>query len=410
VAGGNVISLLFTVLFARLLGTSDYGSLAALLSAFFILCIPGTALQALVAREVSASAAMSDDAHARQAVRRLERMAVLATVAIAALSALLREPLASVCGVDQEWAAALVPPTAALWLLVSLQRGELQGLQRYRAVGLSVVGEAVGRLVFGLVLVAIGLDVAGAFAGETVALIACWLVLAPLLPAAAGASPEAAARVMTLLRQAGPPVAAMALLALLQNLDVIVVKHVVASTAAGAYAAASLAAKAIVWVAVGFGMYVLPETSRRAQLGEDTRRLFLVTIGLTALVAVPALAVFWLAGEQLLRGVFGDEFARASNALTILGLAMTALACTYLSVQYLLALRRARFLWLLAAAAVAEPVVLAVIGSGLSALATGLLAVQGATAAPLVYLALRRVDSRGASSSRNWWKLRSGFL
>jgi O-antigen/teichoic acid export membrane protein len=249
-----------------------------------------------------------------------------------------------------------------------------------------VVGEAVARLVFGLVLVAVGLDVAGAFAGETVALVACWVVLAALLPSAGGT----AAPVGTLLRQAGPPVAAMALLALLQNIDVIVVKHVVVSAAAGAYAAASLAAKAIVWVAVGFGMYVLPETSRRAQLGEDTRRLFLVAIGLTALVAVPALAVFGLAGEPLLKGVFGAEFARASSALTILGLAMTALACTYLSVQYLLALRRARFLWLLAGAAVAEPVVLAVIGDGLKTLATGLLAVQAVTAAALVYLALRR--------------------
>ena len=389
-AGGNVISLLFTVVFARLLGASDYGSLAALLSAFFILCIPGTALQMLVAREVSASAALSAEAHARQAVRRLTRVGWMLTLAIAALSALLRGPLAAVCGVDEEWAAALVPPTAALWLLVSLQRGELQGLQRYRAVGLSVVGEAVARMVLGLALVTAGLDVAGAFAGETVALVACWIVLAVLLPAVAGAGPDAAARVMTLLRQAGPPVAAMALLALLQNLDVIVVKHIVAPAAAGAYAAASLAAKAIVWVAVGFGMYVVPETSRRAQLGEDTRRLFLVALGLTALVALPALAVFALAGEMLLRGVFGAEFARASDALTILGLAMTALACTYLSVQYLLALRRTRFLWLLSGATVAEPVVLTLIGDGLTALATGLLVVQVATAATLVCLALRR--------------------
>jgi O-antigen/teichoic acid export membrane protein len=390
VAGGNFISLVFTVLFARLLGASDYGSLAALLSAFFILSIPGTGLQAMVAREMSASAAISAEARPMQAVHRLARATAVAAVVIAALSALFRAPLAAVCGVDEEWAAALVPPTAVLWILVSLQRGELQGLGRYRAVGLSVVGEAAGRLALGLVLVMAGLDVAGAFAGETVALIACWLALTALLPGTARAGADAAAWVKALLREAGAPVAAMALLALLQNLDVIVVKHVAAAAAAGAYAAASLAAKTLVWVAVGFGMYLLPEASRRAGLGEDTRRLFMATLALIALTAIPVLAVFALAGEPLLTAVFGDEFARGSDVLTILGLAMTALACTYLAVQYLLALRDTRFLWLLGAAAVAEPFVLAAIGGRLVALATGLLAIQAATAATLIYLERRR--------------------
>src|SRR3954451_10337225 len=49
----NAIALLFTVLFARILGTEDYGSLAALLSTFLILAVPGSALQVAVARETA---------------------------------------------------------------------------------------------------------------------------------------------------------------------------------------------------------------------------------------------------------------------------------------------------------------------------------------------------------------------
>ena len=44
-------------------------------------------------------------------------------------------------------------PTGVLWMLLSLQRGALQGLRAYRPVGVSIVGEAGGRLVFGLMLV-----------------------------------------------------------------------------------------------------------------------------------------------------------------------------------------------------------------------------------------------------------------
>ena len=50
----NVVALVFTVVFARVLGATDYGSLATLMSAFIILMVPGSALQVAVAREVSA--------------------------------------------------------------------------------------------------------------------------------------------------------------------------------------------------------------------------------------------------------------------------------------------------------------------------------------------------------------------
>ena len=60
VIAGNVIALIFTIVFARLLGASGYGTLGALLSTFIILLVPGSALQIAVAREVSAAVAAGD--------------------------------------------------------------------------------------------------------------------------------------------------------------------------------------------------------------------------------------------------------------------------------------------------------------------------------------------------------------
>ena len=54
----NVIALVFTVAFARMLGASGYGTLAALVSTFLILQVPGSALQITVAREVSTAIAL----------------------------------------------------------------------------------------------------------------------------------------------------------------------------------------------------------------------------------------------------------------------------------------------------------------------------------------------------------------
>jgi hypothetical protein len=65
-----------------------------------------------------------------------------------------------------------------------------------------------------------------------------------------------------------------------------------------------------------------------------------------------------VAAHPLITAAFKASKASASNSLLVLGLAFTVLACTYLAIQYMLALRRTWFLVLLAAVAVAEPILL----------------------------------------------------
>ena len=78
---------------------------------------------------------------------------------------------------------------------------------------------------------------------------------------------------------------------------------------------------------------------------------------------------------------------------------MTLLACAYLSVQYLLALERANFLWALAVAAIAEPLVLQGTGSHLTAVAFALLTVQALLAAVVLSLGFRSAASPRASGA-----------
>ena len=52
-------------------------------------------------------------------------------------------------------------------------------------------------------------------------------------------------------------------------------KHEAPGDAAGSYAAAAVAAKVIVWVAVGLAMYLLHEAARRGKLGVGTRPLLM---------------------------------------------------------------------------------------------------------------------------------------
>jgi O-antigen/teichoic acid export membrane protein len=279
-------------------------------------------------------------------------------------------------------------------LLLSVQRGALQGLERYGLVAGSLVIETGARLALGLALWGIGLGVAGAFYGTVLSGLALVVYLGAVLhrrlprnPAPEGSR---ALSLRALVVRAGVPVLALALIAVLQNVDIIVVRHSASGSEAGAYAAASVTAKAIIWLAVGLGMYLLPEVARRARAGADARPMLIHMIALIAVISLPMLLVFTFAAEPVLGFVYGDDLTGAANALPLIGLAMTLLACAYLSVQYLLALGQASFLWLLGVAALAEPLLLVGIGSHLVGIGLALVVVQALVATAVVAMSLRR--------------------
>ena len=366
--GNNLIALVTTVLFARLLGASGYGTLGALLAAFVILMVPGSALQATVAREVSHELSEGSEV-AGAGVHRWMSHLTFALAVVVAVAVLLREQLAAVIGVEVAWAAAATLPTGWLWLMLSVQRGALQAVQRYRLVGLTLVGEAALRLVFGVALLLLGLGVTGAFLGTTIALallvVAYTVPLRRLLPPPRDAAARAAVPgIRRLIARARIPVVAFVLLALLQHVDVIIVKHVAAPDIAGAYVAASVAAKAVIWLAMGLGFYLLPEAVRRTQGGEDARPILVRTLALLAVVAVPLVAFYALLAQPLLELVFRSGLTAGAAALPLLTAAMALLGVGYLGVQYLLALGRRSFLALLATAAAVELLVLPSVGAG----------------------------------------------
>src|SRR4051794_14891709 len=89
---GNVVSLVFTLVFTRVLGQSGYGSLGALISTFLLLTVAGYALQTTVAREVSGALAAGGPGAGRGGRRWVRELTPLA-VGAGILRGLLRPPL-----------------------------------------------------------------------------------------------------------------------------------------------------------------------------------------------------------------------------------------------------------------------------------------------------------------------------
>ena len=368
----NVIALAATIVFARLLSDKHgggYGSLAALVSYFLILSVVAQAMQVATARE--AVLGRLGTGHGLVAtVRRWTGSLLLFTVFLTIVSILLRAPIADAVGVKHDrWAAALGLPAAGLYLELSVLRGVLQGIGDYRTVGVSLVGEQGARLIAGVAMAAAGLGVTGAYAGTPLSFIAMALFCAWKLKAhveqvtgetltTGSKLPAAASSMWSHVRRAWVPITGLIVIAVLQNIDIIAAKHRFTATVASSYSAVAVAAKVLIWVAMGAGFYLVPEVSRRRAAQQDTRPILAKALGIVGVCAVPVLLIYAVASHPLIKAAFGAKHTSASGSLLLLGLAFASLACTYLAIQYLLALRRMWFLAALAVIAIAEPILL----------------------------------------------------
>lgn len=383
----QLTAIVFTVVFTRILGTDGYGSLAALVNFSVILIVPGSALQVATARQGTLGR-LGAGGELAATLERWTKHILVGIAAVTVISVLAREPLADLVNVDEQWAAAAMPVSAAVWLLLCVQRGLLQAARAYRPVALSIVVEGLVRMVAALALVA-AFDVTGAYLGLLVAWLSMSVVLGRLLRDRLGAPAPGTPQhpLKALARNAAIPTAGLVFVAALQNVDVIMARHALDEDTAGVYAAATVAAKTIVWVSVGVGLWVLPEATRRAGAGDDPRGVLVRALAIIGGLSVPALAIFGLVPALLLRVAFGDDYESGDTILFLLGAAFSCLAATYVTVQFLLGLHRRVFVLGLLLAAAVEPFVLESAAS-LRDFAVRVLVLQAVTAAAMLVVGL----------------------
>ena len=134
-------------------------------------------------------------------------------------------------------------------------------------------------------------------------------------------------------------IAALALLACLQSVDVVILGRQAPGNA-GAYAAISVACKALVFLAIALAGYLLPEAVTRWHRGGHALGPLAIAAGLVSIPGAVLLVITLVAPKLLLRTVFGPDLTGAAPAFSTLCLAMGCLAAAVLLTNYLLGIGR----------------------------------------------------------------------
>ncbi|EIV93468.1 lipopolysaccharide biosynthesis protein [Frankia sp. QA3] len=421
----NGCNLLMNLIVARALDSESYGAVSVQVSIFLILSVAGNALLiAVVQHETSGTG----DTRREQWswIRRLRGACgvgiVIATVAALVLS----RPAAALMSYPHPVAIAEATIGAALWTLLCVERGLMQARGAYQRLAVNFVVEGFVRIGLVIAFVVSGMGVNGAGLGIVVGVVvgaehARWAVArtprlprpaiartwsAPLpdddTPPATGPipvpipAPRASAR-QSVIADATVALGALIPLALLQNMDVVIVGWL-GSDGVGGYAAISTACKVPVFIGLAVANFLLPEAARRRKEGRPAGATLAVAL---AFVVAPGLllAAIGLVGANWLLGlVFGPHLTGAAPALWVLALSMTLLAVTLMFTTYLLGAGVRRVVGVLAVATVATAGALVSAGGGSMATATAALVAELVTALAvgLLVVQLHHADRQAA--------------
>lgn len=405
VVGAGVVSLLanllVTLAVARLLSVRGYGTLIILFGLFLVLSMPGSAIQVGVVRRITAWDALGEQEVAQRWARRLHSWSLAGIAVVVVIAVAIQGPLSRLLSFRGTDGLAEVIVAGAVWVPLSIDRGLVQARRGYGHLGGNLIVESGLKAVAIVALAAAGFGVVGAaiglLIGEGVAAIeARWaadrMVRAgpsiaaqseegPLrleeglfgekaVPVQHGSEPAFGLDVTTVpesgagslrsgsataskpARDVAAAFLALALLAVLQNFDVILLGHLDPGHS-GAYGAISVASKVLAHGAVVLSLFLLPESAIRHWAGSREVGHLVAMLGILAVPGVILLVLALAAPHALLAIVFGARLATASRALYVLVAAMMLLSGTVVLTNYFLATGRRWIVWVLAGGAAA---------------------------------------------------------
>ena len=296
---------------ARMLAPGDYADLFAVLALFAVLSVPSQLLLPIGTRITSLAVVGRGRAAALEVLRRsLIRSAVVGLVAWIVVVAT-GGAIELLIGTDNRPAIVWLGCAVAIAFVVPFTKALLTGLRAFLLLGASNLVDGVLRASIGVGLVALGFGVAGGMAASAVSGVVGVLVVIIAAPYIARATTETPVE--------SPPDAtgmsahvrvglSMLSLAILMNVDVLVVRHFFDDANASLYAASALVGRIVLFASAPAAQVVLPHIIRHVAAGEPLTRTFAVTAAFTILISGGAAMVIVALPELVFQIIFADRY------------------------------------------------------------------------------------------------------
>jgi O-antigen/teichoic acid export membrane protein len=335
----NLFNFAYNVVMARMLGPGEFGHINAAVTILLLASCVSLAFQLVCTKFVARNEAPGAKAGV---VHTLLSKAWIASLTLGLALFLAQKPVARYLNLPNPWMMGLLAAGIAFYAPLGVKRGAMQGVCAFPRLGGNFVLEAFVRLLVGVGLVVAGYGVLGAVGAISAAVITAYFLprIPPGLrvPAGTATPPAFAEAVQAIVFFVGQVI--------INNIDILLVKHFFPSDPAGVYAAIAQIGRLLyfaAWFGVVNAMFPITAAAKEGQRKSHGLGLPLLLVFGISLAFVAIAALF----PHLIMGViFGSRFVDIGWLLALYALATGLYSLSVVFIAYEMSRRIANTGWL----------------------------------------------------------------
>ena len=346
----GVCNYIYQFYMGRALGPEEYGIFGSLFAIFYIMNVLTATIQTSGARFISKFIGEGKEERISYYLRgSLKRMFFLG-IFMFLFFVFTSGWLSSFLKIDSIVPVIILGSIFIFSTLYPVNLGALQGLQKFVSLGSNTILNFLSKLLFGVVLVAIGFGVNGALGavviGSAIALIGSLISLKSFISKTDSENTDF--NFSEVYRYSIPTMLFMFCFAVPANIDVIIAKHFFAAQTAGFYTAATVLGKIILFIPGAIAVAMFPKVSKMYAEKRDTIHLLNRSVLYTGLLSGIIAAGYWFFPSLVVKIMYGSAYVKVSPVVQLYGIAMLFFSLTVVLMRYNLAIHDVKYVYLFA--------------------------------------------------------------
>ncbi len=299
----GVTNLIYNVVTARLLGPSGFAHATAVYTILMLMSGITLSFQVVCAKYVAKTVSPADRA---AAFATLHQRAWIAGIVIGLLLFLFERPLAAYLNLPDVTLITMMAVGTAFYVPLGVRRGYIQGIHAFGPLAVNFMLEGLVRLGGAFVLIELGLGVRGAILASVLAVVVAYFSAIP--------SPLASFSLSGIAISFGEGLQAIVFFSgqtVINNFDIVLVKHFFPPAEAGFYAAIALVGRLVNMCAWSVVNTMFPVSARAANTnGEEPEGSPVLFTSLLLVFLILTVLIFglWMVPSFLWKTLFGAHF------------------------------------------------------------------------------------------------------
>ncbi|MBI2056945.1 oligosaccharide flippase family protein [Candidatus Pacearchaeota archaeon] len=329
---GNLINYLYQIVMARMLGPSDYGILAVLISFTYIFTIPTLAIQTAVSKKIAIFNATKEYNKMNGLffifLRKLFIFSLIIFIFFVTLSFFIIKPLNI-----PFWLLILTGTLIIASFVYPLASGSLQGMKKFSALGWNTLLVFFIKIIAAVIFVILGFKVYGAILGFILGMIFGFILALPYIKEIINAKRDDD-KTKILTKENSLIFGSILVFVFIYSIDVILARVFFSGEVAGQYAVISTIGKMILFSTMSIGNAMFPISAERHYAKARTGGIIKKASLYVFILCAAAIALFIIFPELIIKLLFGSQYLEIAELLPYLGITFSLIAFLNILILY----------------------------------------------------------------------------